>query len=342
MVKKTFISALFVIVLFNSFSQTSKIPIDKAKNDKTQVIKAFDNYKIEALYKKETYPGDPIFVRLKLEPTNRKIKKMMLSDSPYDCSIRLKKTENTIENSKILEKSALYKIDFDLKRKTDSFLGAIPTSTYTQGGEYLIELSIKVFEQKEETLVLPVYILPKDFISETIPLNTKNTAIRTDSSKTRMAQIERLNSILFAVNENSIFETDSFSYPTTATRRTSFFSDRRIFAYSNGKTDTSLHHGIDWGVPTGTEVFACGRGKIVLAEDRLSTGWSVCIEHLPGLYSLYYHMSALDVTEGQIVEKGDRIGLSGATGLATGPHIHWEVRLNAKSVNPDWFVENSW
>ena len=75
-----------------------------------------------------------------------------------------------------------------------------------------------------------------------------------------------------------------------------------------------------------------------MAEDRVSTGWSICIEHLPGLYSLYYHMSELKVNVGDMVEEQQLIGLSGATGLATGPHLHWEMRLYMEAVNPDYFV----
>ena len=81
-------------------------------------------------------------------------------------------------------------------------------------------------------------------------------------------------------------------------------------------------------------------GKVVLAEFRISTGWSVVIEHLPGLYSLYYHLSSLNVKEGDRVKSGEKIGLSGSTGLATGPHLHWEVRLNAGAVKPDFFRKN--
>ena len=155
-----------------------------------------------------------------------------------------------------------------------------------------------------------------------------------------MDQINRLNKILDTKDYSSIYETSSFVPPNPATRRTSFFGDRRVFAYDNGKSSTSLHYGIDYGVPTGSEVRACGKGKVVMAEDRISTGWSVCIEHLPGLYSLYYHMSELKVEVGQIVNQGDLIGLSGATGLATGPHLHWEVRLNMEAVSPDFFVSD--
>ena len=75
-----------------------------------------------------------------------------------------------------------------------------------------------------------------------------------------------------------------------------------------------------------------------MAETRITTGWSTVIEHLPGLYSLYYHQSKVNVKVGDIVKKGDLIGYSGATGLATGPHLHWEMRLNMEAVSPDFFL----
>ena len=129
-----------------------------------------------------------------------------------------------------------------------------------------------------------------------------------------------------------------FTLPVDSKRITSGFGDRRVFEYPDKKTSTSLHYGIDYGVPTGTPVHACAEGKVMLAENRISTGWSVVIEHLPGLYSLYYHMDSLGVQEGQYVKQGERLGLSGATGLATGPHLHWEVRLNMEAVNPEFFL----
>ena len=77
-----------------------------------------------------------------------------------------------------------------------------------------------------------------------------------------------------------------------------------------------------------------------MAEERISTGWSVVIEHLPGLYSLYYHMNELKVKKGDSVKAGTLLGHSGATGLATGPHLHWEVRMNSVCLEPDSFVKN--
>ena len=77
-----------------------------------------------------------------------------------------------------------------------------------------------------------------------------------------------------------------------------------------------------------------------MAENRISTGWSIVIEHLPGLYSLYYHLSEMEVKEGDFVKQGQLIGKSGSTGLATGPHLHWEMRLNGEAVRPEFFISN--
>ena len=78
-----------------------------------------------------------------------------------------------------------------------------------------------------------------------------------------------------------------------------------------------------------------------MASERIITGFTVVIEHLPGLYSLYYHLDSLSVREGQRVSQGDRIGTVGSTGLATGPHLHWEVRSAGVAVDPDLLVKRS-
>jgi murein DD-endopeptidase MepM/ murein hydrolase activator NlpD len=120
-----------------------------------------------------------------------------------------------------------------------------------------------------------------------------------------------------------------------STRRTSFFGDRRVFKYANGNEDTSIHAGVDYGVPTGTPVSACGPGRVVLARNRIVTGNSVVLEHLPGVYSLYYHLDSIAVNEGVMVDAGTLLGRAGATGLATGPHLHWEIRVAGENTDPD-------
>lgn len=298
-----------------------------------------DDYNIIAKYNETAAPGDAIFVRMSLIQTSKKNKvtkeqfaKTTATLTLYNGSTKLRETE-------------FYVIPNDSKNKIElNLLAGLPLSTWWKGDE-LSDLKLKIvynlYGSKTYSFPLDFALSEKEFVSETIPLNDSNTAIKTDTSTERMAQIEKLNAILATRNTSSgVHGTKAFVSPTTITRLTSFFGDRRVYAYSNGKSSTSLHYGKDYGAPTGSEVKSCGIGKVVLAENRISTGWSVVIEHLPGLYSLYYHMSELKVAEGDNVNPGDLIGLSGATGLATGPHLHWEMRLNGEAVNPDFFLSN--
>jgi murein DD-endopeptidase MepM/ murein hydrolase activator NlpD len=180
----------------------------------------------------------------------------------------------------------------------------------------------------------PLSIADRKFVSEVIELNSALTGLRTEPDPQKTAEANRLQAILGRVG-NEIHCAGVFSPPVTSTRRTSFFGDRRVYQYSNSKSDTSIHAGVDFGVPTGTQVASCGAGRVILAAMRIVTGNSVVIEHLPGVYSLYYHLSAIEVKEGGMVEAGTRLGLSGATGLATGPHLHWELRVNGENTDPD-------
>jgi murein DD-endopeptidase MepM/ murein hydrolase activator NlpD len=179
-----------------------------------------------------------------------------------------------------------------------------------------------------------ISVEPRDFVSEIIPLNESNTAIRTvpDPRKTREAEL--LWSIITSTGAD-IYVEGPFSPPVSSTRRTSFFGDRRVYAYSNGRSESSIHAGIDYGVPTGTDVLACAPGKVVLAVFRIVTGNTVIIEHLPGVYSLYYHLDSILIEEGTLAQRGTLLGKSGSTGLATGPHLHWEIRVSGENTDPD-------
>lgn len=180
-------------------------------------------------------------------------------------------------------------------------------------------------------------IAGRDFISEEIPLDQRNTDLRTVQDPKKNAEANTLWGILSRTG-TEIYAADRFMPPVQSTRRTSFFGDRRVYRYTDGSKAASIHAGIDYGVPTGTLVHACGPGKVVLARPRIVTGNSVIIEHLPGVYSLYYHLDQIAVREGFMVDTGTLIGRSGATGLATGPHLHWEIRISGENTDPDALI----
>ena len=108
------------------------------------------------------------------------------------------------------------------------------------------------------------------------------------------------------------------------------FGNRSVF---NGEP-RAPHAGEDFRGTTGTPVRAPAGGRVVLAEDLFFTGQTVVIDHGLGLYSLLAHLSRIDVMPGQQVARGDGVGLLGATGRVTGPHLHWTVRLGGARVDP--------
>ena len=95
-----------------------------------------------------------------------------------------------------------------------------------------------------------------------------------------------------------------------------------------------MHKGIDLSSPTGSPVFATADGVIARADWFGSYGLFIQIEHGGALETRYGHLSRLNVAEGQLVHKGDLIGYVGTTGRSTGPHLHYEVRVEGVAVNP--------
>jgi murein DD-endopeptidase MepM/ murein hydrolase activator NlpD len=94
------------------------------------------------------------------------------------------------------------------------------------------------------------------------------------------------------------------------------------------------HSGVDFRAGSGTPVRAMNHGIVVLTEDRFFAGRSVVLDHGGGILSMYFHLEKILVQKDQFVEKGQVVGLVGATGRATGPHLHLGVRINGARVNP--------
>ncbi len=110
---------------------------------------------------------------------------------------------------------------------------------------------------------------------------------------------------------------------------------RPLNAYTVQRGFSSYHSGIDLAIGTGTPVFAAGAGTVIFAGwSEWGYGNAIVIAHTPGLWTLYGHLSRINVSCGQFVERGAGIGAVGSTGNSTGPHLHFETRVNGEPVDP--------
>lgn len=112
------------------------------------------------------------------------------------------------------------------------------------------------------------------------------------------------------------------------------FGLRRFF---NGE-ERNPHSGLDFAANTGTSIKAPAAGKVILIGDYFFNGKTVFLDHGQGLISMFCHLSAIDVKLGDEIPRGGHLGKVGATGRATGPHLHWNVSLNDARVDPAIFI----
>ena len=145
----------------------------------------------------------------------------------------------------------------------------------------------------------------------------------------QIAAVDDLKTKIFASSAADPLWRGSFRAPVHAPP-TDSFGTRRMF---NGKL-ASIHKGMDFRAPVGTVVRASNSGIVVLARALYYEGNCIIIDHGLGLYTVSMHFSRIDVHEGQHVAIGDRLGLSGATGRVTGPHLHWAVRWQGAYIDP--------
>ena len=118
-------------------------------------------------------------------------------------------------------------------------------------------------------------------------------------------------------------------------RRSSPFGARSIF----NDEARDRHNGLDFASPAGATVRAPAPGRVVLVDDLYFTGRTVVVDHGHGLYSVLAHLQRTAVREGLEVARGAPLGTVGATGRATGPHLHWSVRLGGSRVDPAALLE---
>ena len=148
------------------------------------------------------------------------------------------------------------------------------------------------------------------------------------------AEASQLDALTRAVRPERLWNGEFHQPLAMPAVRTTGFGDRRD--YTDGYV--AAHAGYDVAAPERTPVLAVAPGIVVFAGALQQRGTALVLDHGWGVYSVYGHLSELRVATGESVAQGQTVGLVGNTGLSTGPHLHWEIRLRGQPVDPDAWI----
>jgi murein DD-endopeptidase MepM/ murein hydrolase activator NlpD len=194
-------------------------------------------------------------------------------------------------------------------------------------GTYELAVEVKQGEQAKQ-LSFNVLVAKEKFAVEHLKLPKEKVDLD-EKSVARWKAEQQLVQQALAENSRLKLWHSNFVEPVNG-KRTGIFGSVRIM---NGQP-RNPHNGEDIGAPLGADVAASNDGVVRLTVDHVFSGKGVFIDHGLGFYTMYFHLSEILVKDGDLVTAGQIIGKVGATGRATGPHLHWGVKLNGARVNP--------
>lgn len=207
------------------------------------------------------------------------------------------------------------------------FIAICAVGMETKPGKYTIKLNIRK-KKKDLNLIVKPVTFPE--ISLTLP--PEKVFLSPEDQKRANQEAEKLRLIWQKISDR-LWEGD-FILPLENQFSTTFGVIRII-----NKEKISPHRGVDIKGKKGEEVRASNRGKIVLTEELFFGGSTVVLDHGQGIYTIYMHLSKFNVKPEDIVSKGDIIGFVGSSGRASGPHLHFGVKILNVSANPVSFVK---
>ena len=207
------------------------------------------------------------------------------------------------------------------------YVGLLGIDMQDEPGTYELAVEVKQGEQAKQ-LSFNIIVAKENFLVEHLTLPKEKVDLDEKGAARWKAEQEQVKQAL-AENSRLKLWHSNFVEPVNG-KRTGIFGSVRIM---NGKP-RNPHNGEDIGAPLGADVAATNDGIVRITVDHIFSGKGVFVDHGLGFYTMYFHLSDILVKDGDLVTAGQIIGKVGATGRATGPHLHWGVKLNGARVNP--------
>lgn len=206
-------------------------------------------------------------------------------------------------------------------------VGLLGIDLQDEPGTHELTVELKTGEQSR-TVRYSITVVKEKFHVEHLTLPKDKVDLDEKSLARWKAEQEQVKTALASDSLEKLWQ-PGFVEPVNG-RRTGIFGSVRVM---NGQP-RNPHNGEDISAPLGTDVVATNDGVVRLTVDHFFSGKGIFVDHGLGFYSMYFHLSEVLVKDGDRVKAGQIVGKVGATGRATGPHLHWGVKLNGARVNP--------
>lgn len=219
--------------------------------------------------------------------------------------------------------------DVPFVKRHEQWIAAVGVDLDSRPGDHAVDVTFTYQDGRTRKVREPVMVRAEQYPTTELQVEERFVQLSPEDQ----ARAEREGAETNAIYDTftpELYWTEAFEVPVRGAKDGRNFGHRRVF---NGQP-RSPHSGADLRAATGTPILAANRGRVVLAKDLFYSGNAVFIDHGHGLYTTYLHLSKIDVAVGDIVERGQQLGLAGATGRVTGPHLHWGVRLLDARVDP--------
>lgn len=219
-------------------------------------------------------------------------------------------------------------------KEGNDYLAFVGFDAFSTPGKQQFQLVARDIAGNESTTTVPYDLVKFEYPLETLVVAADLVKLIVDGAYDN--EEKKLNEMSQSSVDTRIFE-GQFEAPARGVISSTYGLNRTYNADRGTLVGKSRHLGLDFDVPVGAPINAPAKGRVMHAGPLQVRGNAVMLDHGIGITSVYAHLSRIDVKVGDLLNKGQQIGLAGQTGLVTGPHLHWEVRLGGNAVDPaEW------